>query len=135
MNISLKSGERVYINSAILRTDRKVNLELLNDATFLLEAHVMQEAAARTPVMQLYFVVQTMMIDLNAAPAARRLFDTMIVNMLDVYRAGSVRSGLQLCHEKVVTGRHFDALKALRDVFAAEQEILGPAWNRKEGSR
>ena len=42
MNITLRAGERIYINGAVLRVDRKATLELLNDATFLLETHVMQ---------------------------------------------------------------------------------------------
>jgi flagellar biosynthesis repressor protein FlbT len=42
MNISLRRGERIFINGAVLRVDRKVCLELLNDVTFLLESHVMQ---------------------------------------------------------------------------------------------
>ena len=48
MHISLRSGERPFLNGAVLRVDRKVTLELLNDATFLLENHVLQveDAAA-----------------------------------------------------------------------------------------
>ena len=41
MNITLRAGERIYINGAVLRVDRKATLELMNDATFLLETHVM----------------------------------------------------------------------------------------------
>jgi flagellar protein FlbT len=42
MHISLRAGEKIYVNGAVLRADRKVSIELLNDATFLLEAHVMK---------------------------------------------------------------------------------------------
>ena len=31
MNISLRKGEKIYINGAIFRVDRKVSIELLND--------------------------------------------------------------------------------------------------------
>ena len=41
MCISLRSGEKIYINGAVLRVDRKVTLELINDVTFLLESQVM----------------------------------------------------------------------------------------------
>ena len=37
LRISLKSGERIFINGAVLRVDRKVALEFLNDVTFLLD--------------------------------------------------------------------------------------------------
>ena len=63
MRLSLRAGERVYVNGAVLRVDRKVSLELLNDATFLLETHVLQAEAATTPLRQLYFAVQALVID------------------------------------------------------------------------
>ena len=63
MHISLRSGEKIYRNGAVVRVDRKVSIELLNDVTFLLEAHVMQPQDTNTPLRQLYFVVQTMLID------------------------------------------------------------------------
>ena len=36
MCISLRGGERIYVNGAVLRVDRKVTLELINDVAFLL---------------------------------------------------------------------------------------------------
>lgn len=50
LRISLKSGERIFVNGAVLRVDRKVAVEFLNDVTFLLENHVLQpeDAAGRT---------------------------------------------------------------------------------------
>ncbi len=42
MNITLRAGERFFINGAVIRIDRKASIELLNDVTFLLENHVMQ---------------------------------------------------------------------------------------------
>ena len=58
LRISLKSGERIFINGAVLRVDRKVALEFLNDVTFLLENHVLQPEDATTPLKQLYFIAQ-----------------------------------------------------------------------------
>ena len=62
-SISLKSGERIFINGAVVRVDRKVSIEFLNDVTFLLEAHVMQPEQTTTPFRQLYFAAQAMLID------------------------------------------------------------------------
>ena len=63
LRISLKSGERIFINGAVLRVDRKVALEFLNDVTFLLENHVLQLEDATTPLRQLYFIAQMMLIN------------------------------------------------------------------------
>jgi flagellar protein FlbT len=37
LKISLKPNEKIYLNGAVIRVDRKVTLELLNDVQFLLE--------------------------------------------------------------------------------------------------
>jgi flagellar protein FlbT len=46
MNITLRAGERFFINGAVIRIDRKASIELLNEVTFLLENHVMQAEEA-----------------------------------------------------------------------------------------
>ena len=51
--ISLKPAERIYINGAVIRVDRRVSLEFLNDVQFLLENHVLQAEQANTPLRQL----------------------------------------------------------------------------------
>ena len=42
MLLKLRAGEKLYINGAVIKVERKATIELLNDATFLLEAHVIQ---------------------------------------------------------------------------------------------
>ena len=48
MKISMRAGELIYVNGAVLRVDRKVAIELVNDVMFLLEGQVMQAADATT---------------------------------------------------------------------------------------
>ena len=73
MNITLSAGERLFINGAVIRIDRKATIELLNDVTFLLENHVMQADEATTPLRQIYFAVQIMLMDPTAAASAAPL--------------------------------------------------------------
>ena len=51
-----------------------MTIELLNDVQFLLESHVLQASDASTPLRQLYFMVQMMLIDPQTLPQARELF-------------------------------------------------------------
>ena len=71
MLLKLRAGEKLYINGAVIKVDRKVTIELMNDATFLLEAHVIQPDEANTPLRQLYFVLQTQLMERESAPIAR----------------------------------------------------------------
>jgi flagellar biosynthesis repressor protein FlbT len=115
MNITLRAGERFFINGAVIRIDRKASIELLNEVTFLLENHVMQAEEAKTLIRQIYFAVQIMLMDppaaANAAPLARSLIDT---------------AGLKGVAASLARGRNFEALKALRGLFTLEDKELQP---------
>ncbi len=78
MNITLRAGERFFINGAVIRIDRKASIELLNEVTFLLENHVMQAEEATTLVRQIYFAVQIMLMDPTAAASATPLARSLI---------------------------------------------------------
>ena len=124
MRLSLRPGEKIYINGAVLRTDRKVALELMNNATFLLESHVIQADEADTPLRQLYFVVQTMLIDPGSAAEARRLFARMISPLRKAFLNPEVLAGLDTVERLVGADRGFEALKTIRGLFPVEASIL-----------
>jgi flagellar protein FlbT len=125
MHLSLRAGERIFINGAVLRADRKVSIELMNDATFLLESHVLQVEDATTPLRQLYFVVQAVLIDPAGAERAQAVFRDLHAGTIDSFLDEEIVAGLRGVGELVESGRHFDALKAIRSLFAAESRVLG----------
>lgn len=125
MHLSLRSGERLFLNGAVLRVDRKVTLELLNDATFLLENHVLQLEDTHTPLRQLYFAAQAILMDPQNAQASRALFDTMASELRAVVSSKELREGVAEAQKQVAAERTFHALKTLRAMFADEAELLG----------
>jgi flagellar protein FlbT len=126
MNITLRAGERFFINGAVIRIDRKASIELLNEVTFLLENHVMQAEAATTPVRQIYFAVQIMLMDPTAAASATPLARSLIESALGAYRASNLIEGLRSVDASLLRGRNFEALKALRSLFPLEDKELRP---------
>ncbi|MGC5779412.1 flagellar biosynthesis repressor FlbT [Methylobacterium sp. NFXW15] len=124
MHISLCAGERVFINGAVLRVDRKVGIELLNDASFLLEGHVLQAEQATTPLRQLYFAAQTLLIDPAQAEPARDLCAQMMAGILAATRDEVILTGLASVHRLIELGRLFEALKTIRGLYAAEAAVL-----------
>ncbi|GJD52843.1 flagellum biosynthesis repressor protein FlbT [Methylobacterium crusticola] len=127
MRLSLRAGERVYINGAVLRVDRRVAVELLNDATFLLEGHVLQAAQATTPLRQLYFAAQTMLIEPGRAGPARALYDGIEAGILAATREGVLRDGLAAARGLVGAGRPFEALKLIRGLYPLEAALMASA--------
>ncbi len=126
MNITLRAGERFFINGAVIRIDRKASIELLNDVTFLLENHVMQAKDATTLTRQIYFAVQVMLMDPGAKASATPLASSLIQTALGAYRAPELVTGLKGVAQSLARGRNFEALKALRALFALEDQELKP---------
>ena len=127
MHIVLRAGEKLYLNGAVLRADRKVALELLNEATFLLEAHVISVEKATTPVRQLYFIVQMMLMNPLDVSATARLFDETLRRMMKTYDDAAVLDALEQTQRFVESTRYFDALKVLRGVFSRDDDLMAPA--------
>ncbi len=127
MHISLRAGEKIYINGAVLCADRKVSLELLNDATFLLEAHVMKVENATTPLRQLYFIVQIMLMNPTDTATARDMFEKSTRMIMDISDDADLLAGLQCVKAHVDNGRIFEALKNIRTLFGIEADIIAGA--------
>lgn len=117
LRLGLRSGERIYINGAVIRFDRKVRLELLNDATFLLEAHVMSPDEATTSLRRLYFMVQGILMD----PAMKDELRASLAASIELI----VREGLNAdAGERMRSiacaldsGSYFSALKEIRKLI------------------
>jgi len=120
MQIFLRAKERIYINGAVIRVDRKTTLELMNEATFLLENHVMQADQATTLLRQVYFAIQIMLMDPSANQQATQLASAQIDAALKTYRSPEIHSGLAEVGKLIGRSRNFEALKTLRSLFPVE---------------
>ncbi|MCY6382376.1 flagellar biosynthesis repressor FlbT [Hoeflea prorocentri] len=124
LRISLKTGEKIFINGAVLRVDRKVGLEFLNDVTFLLENHVLQPEDATTPLRQLYFIVQMMLINPEGAEQSQAMFKKSVVMLLSCFSNEQILTELKHIDAMVTEGRVFESLKAIRALYKIEEDIL-----------
>ncbi|MGE3066590.1 MAG: flagellar biosynthesis repressor FlbT [Hyphomicrobiaceae bacterium] len=122
--INLRAGEKIYINGAVLCVDRKVSLEFLNDVAFLLESHVLSPDETTTPLRQLYYMIQTMLIEPGSAAAARGMFDATLPQLLATFNNRQVLEGLGGVRSLVAGDRLYEALKLIRSLFPIEDAIL-----------
>lgn len=127
MHITLRANEKIYINGAVLRVDRKTSIELMNDAVFLLEAHVMLERDATTPLRQLYYIVQLMLMAPREIAENRVMFLQQHAAMLAAYEDGSILDGLARVAMLVGNGRYFETLKLIRTLLPIEDKVLRSA--------
>lgn len=124
MRIHLRAGEKFYVNGAVIQVDRKVTVSFLNDVTFLLENHVLQPEEAATPLKQLYFIVQTALIDPVNSEESKRLFAKSCAALIATASDPELKNGLELAYEQFSKGRTFDALKSIRTLFSLEDQLI-----------
>lgn len=122
--ISLKAGEKIYVNGAVIRVERKTSLEFLNDVQFLLEAHVLQVEDANTPLRQLYFIVQIMLMNHHISDETRDMFRKSIAMLLAGFENAEIRNGLKTIDRLVGEGHLFEALRSIRAMYPLEAAAL-----------
>lgn len=125
LKISLKPNEKIYLNGAVVKVDRKVTLELLNDVQFLLEGHVLQLDQASTPLRQLYFILQVMLMNPSGATQAYEMFRKSLPLMLASFDDEQIRGTLKHIDRMVGEGHVYEALKAIRSLYPLESQALG----------
>lgn len=122
--VSLKANERIFINGAVIRVDRKTSIEFLNDVQFLLENHVLQASDATTPLRQLYFVVQIIVMSPTDADSARDLFRQNLASLLKTFSNPHILSELKNVDRLVHENKVYEALRTIRNLYPHEAKIL-----------
>ncbi len=134
LRLSLKPNEKIYLNGAVIRVDRKVSIELLNDVQFLLEGHVLQAEDARTPLRQLYFILQVMLMNPQGAEEARAMFRRSLPLMLASFEDERIRAGLKQVDRMVGEDHVYEALKTIRSLYPLERIALDTSDLDEEGA-
>jgi flagellar protein FlbT len=124
LKISLKPNEKIYVNGAVIRVDRKVTIELMNDVQFLLESHVIQADQASTPLRQLYFIVQIMLINPVGAAEARDMFRRSLPMLIASFDNQDICNSLKQIDRMVGEDDIYEALKAIRALYPLERKAL-----------
>jgi flagellar protein FlbT len=124
LKISLRAGERIFVNGAVLKPDRKVTLEFLNSVTFLLEQHVLKPEDTTTPLKQLYFMVQSAIIDPKVADAALEMARGSLKLLRTTFTSADVLAELAIVDDLLGRGRNFECLRVIRKTFPLEEAIL-----------
>lgn len=124
LRIVLRAGERVFLNGAVIKVDRKVGIELMNDVVFLLEQHVLKPEETTTPLRQLYFMIQMMLMDPALHMKAQTMATESIATQLETFTDPRIRQGLLEVEQSVQSERPLDALKRVRALFPIEEELM-----------
>jgi flagellar protein FlbT len=112
--VNLKANEKIYVNGAVLRFDRRTAVEFLNDVDFLLEAHVMQLEDAVSPMQQFYYIIQIMLMAPGNALMSRSVYVQHLALLRAVHGAGEAARHIDAIDRLVDAGKFYDAMKLIR---------------------
>ncbi len=135
MNLTLRAGEKLYLNGDVIRVDRKVTIELLNDVTFLMQSHVLQADEATTPLRQVYFAVQVILMDPAAASYAVGLASKLIESALLAYQTPQIVGGLKAISALIARALLRGVEGFARDLSAGAKGDVSGAWQGSVASR
>ncbi|MGB8819292.1 MAG: flagellar biosynthesis repressor FlbT [Rhizobiaceae bacterium] len=124
--ISLKANEKIYVNGAVLRFDRRTSIEFLNDVNFLLEGHVMQIEQAVSPIQQLYYVIQIMLMAPNNIEMSMAVYKQQIQAVRNHHESNSMNIDLLQIDDLVKGSKYYEAMKIIRqsgDLIIGKQKI------------
>ncbi|MEI7601791.1 MAG: flagellar biosynthesis repressor FlbT, partial [Aestuariivirga sp.] len=87
---------------------------------------------ATTPVRQLYFVVQTMLMDPSNAGMTAELYKHLSFRTRQAVADETIQDNIDVADKKVNEGRYFDALRQLRNCFSREEKVDQKAQQNDE---
>ena len=122
--INLAADERIFVNGAVLGVDRRTRVLLHNDVAFLRERNVMQAEAATTPLRRLYFAAQRGMLAPTDATASALEAGSLTEALLSAVSSAPLVNGLLDARDALARGRHFEAMRAVKPLFALEARLL-----------
>lgn len=124
LRISLRNGEPLIVNGAVLRATGRTDLVLENDAMVLRGRDVMRPQDANSPAKQLYFACMLAYIDpADLATHQQTLLEKLevLITALESHEAKAVCIRFA---RKVGTGQFYQALSECRWLIAYEAEAL-----------
>jgi flagellar protein FlbT len=113
LRLSLRPNEKLYVNGAVIRVDRKV---------------------ASTPLRQLYFILQVMLMNPQGADEAREMFRRSLPLLLAGFEDERIRAGLKQVDRMVGEDHVYEALKAIRALYPLERLALEAGTDHQEGA-
>ena len=125
LKLSLKPGEKLVINGAVLQNgDRRGVILLQNKASVLREKDIMQEDEANSPSRRIYFAVMMMYLDEVGAERYHDEFIRRLQEFMGVIRNPDILAECVNISRHVLAREYYRALMTCRKLIEYEDERL-----------
>jgi flagellar protein FlbT len=127
LRISLRNGEPVIVNGAVLRSVGRTDIVVENKATILRGRDVMKPEEANSPARQLYFTCMMAYIDADNLESHQTMLIEQLGVLVGALQAPEAKAMCLQFAEKVASCQFYSALQECRWLIRYESEVLNRA--------
>jgi flagellar biosynthesis repressor protein FlbT len=124
LHITLRDGEKMIVNGAVIRAVGRTQLCLENKAAILRGRDVMTPPEANTPAKRLYFACMMAYIDPEDIDRHRESILELVRDLLSALESIEAKAICAVFAEKVATSQFYHALADCRWLIAYEAEAI-----------
>ena len=127
LRISLRDGEKVIVNGAVLRSVGRTDLRVENDATILRGRDLMTPEEANTPARRLYFACMLAYIDPAGRTAHQAAIVDLVRDLLGALQSPEAQAACISFAQKAACAEFYAALADCRWLIEYEAPLLAPS--------
>ena len=124
LRITLRDGEKMIVNGAVIRAVGRTQLCLENGVSILRGRDVMTPEDANTPAKRLYFACMMAYIDPDNIDSHRETIVVLVQDLLSAFQSLEAMTICATFAEKVATSQFYRALADCRWLIAYEAEAM-----------
>lgn len=124
LRISLRDGERVVINGAIIRAAGRTDLAIESKVTILRGREIMSPAEASTPARQLYFHTMMAYLDPDSIEEHHRQIVNSLSSVTRLATCEAGRAAVAQFAERAARADYYRALGDCRTLMRIEHDAL-----------
>lgn len=127
LRISLRDGEKMIVNGAVLRSVGRTDLSIENNAAILRGRDLMTPEEANTPARRLYFACMMAYVDQGEVETHQDAIVGLVRELMEALQSPEAKSVCIAFAQKVATGQFYKALADCRWLINYEAEALSRA--------
>ena len=124
LRISLKDGEKMIVNGAVLRAVGRTDLLVENHVAILRGREVMSPEEASTPARRLYFATMLAYIDEDGRAAHQQQILTLLADLTDAFEGAAAKAACVSFARNLASGDFYRALADCRELIRYETDAL-----------
>lgn len=124
LRISLRDGEKMIVNGAVMRAAGRVQISIENNAAILRGRDVMDPEEANSPARRLYFACMMAYIDEEGLAGHQDAIVSLVGGLLAALESPQAKAMCIAFAQKAATGQFYRALADCRRLIAYEAEAM-----------